>query len=206
MLKTRSLMAVVTIFALALTLGGSVDAEARQGWGGWGGKGKGKKKGHGYALKCSRKLFRMPPVVLQKKLGLDAKQLKKIVDVRNNYLKKKIDFKRDIAHQKLKLRFLMETDLPDVNAVLKIMRAKRAIKSKLKEEKIKAKLWAMAALTAEQRTKVRKMCRRGRWGGMWRRFHRRGGKGMGPGRGMGPRAEADMGGAAGTPVSYDMDE
>lgn len=200
LLKTRSLVAWAAVFAFALTLSVSADAEARQGWGG-----KGKKKGHGYALRCSKKLFHMPPVVLQKRLGLDAKQLKKIVDVRNNYLKKKIDFKRDIAHQKLKLRFLMETDLPDVNSVLKIMRAKRAIKSKLKEEKIKAKLWAMAALTVEQRTKLRKMCR---WGkrGMWRRFHR-GGKGkgmMGKGRGMGPRADA--GGAAGTAVSYDSED
>lgn len=82
----------------------------------------------------------------------------------------------------------MDQDLPKVDSVLKIHRKIRALKAKIKEEKIKAKLWALGVLTKEQRNKLRKSCGPRGPKGRFMKRGKRGGRGMGRGPGgPGPR-------------------
>lgn len=206
----RSLTLMTALFAFGLTLTATNDAEARR-WGKQWKRGHKRGKGHGmhrgFALRCSRKLFHMPPTMLKEKMGLNDGQVAKILKYRNNMLFKKAAAKGKLATLKVKMRIEMEKDLPNLDTVLKLMRQLRNVRGTKWEEKIKAKIWAMKVLTAEQRKKLRASCG---WRGhkrMWRRWRhhrgpgkwRRGGPGM---RGPGAKTSSyDVDAASSDPVA-----
>ena len=181
---------ITTSLVAAAVLAISGPAEARR-WGGGPGHGPGPGPGmRGGGMSgvghCGRMLMRVPPQELKAKLKLDDKQLARATALRDNLANKQIDLRAKLAKNKLKLRKLMEADLPDQHKVLAEMRRMRGTRGVLTEESVKAYLRFLAVLTAEQRKQVREMCsHRGRgFGKHWR--HDRRGRGGGHGRGGGP--------------------
>lgn len=135
----------------------------------------------GFALRCTHKLFHSPASHLKEKLGLSDAQITKIQKYRNNLWFKRAATKSKVATLRVKVRLEMEKDLPAVKTVLELVRQMRQHRGTVMEEKLKAKLWSIAVLTAEQRKKLRGTCGPGT-----HRMGRRGPRGPGV-RGPGPR-------------------
>ena len=167
-----ALLALGAIFFLASV------AEAQHGR--WGKKGRMGRRG-------ACKLMKAHPEMLKAKLGLDDAQIKKIQKIWYNKASKAIKLRAEVQQLRLKMRMLMQTDLPDENKVLTLHRKIRSIRGKMAEEKIKAKFKVLRTLTKEQRTKYRAMCPKGMGHGKWRRMGRGGRGGWGQGKGMGRR-------------------
>jgi hypothetical protein len=198
----RSLTLLTALAAFGLTLTATDTAEARWGkrWKRGQKHGKRHHKHRGYALRCSWKLFHMPPQLLKDRMGLNDGQVAKILKYRNNMLFKKAAAKGKLATLKVKMRLEMEKDLPNLNTVLQLMRQMRSARGVKWEEKVKAKIWAMKVLSAEQRKQLRASCGRGKHHRKWRRWRHRRGPGKwrrgGPGMRHGPGAKKS---------SYDAD-
>ena len=162
--------------------------------GGWG---KGARKGPMMRhLRCVRKLFHAPSFVLKDKLGLNLQQIAKIEKIRDNFAEKRISSKAELARTQLKVRKLLQQDLPQEAQVLQVLRKARTIRGTLKEEKVKAALWMLGTLTPEQRASLRKDCYRRHQMGRFGRGpgHGRGWGGPGHGRGFGPGGFGQGGG------------
>ncbi len=154
----------------------------------WGKKGRGR-RGHRGACK----LMKAHPDMLKAKLGLNDAQIKKIQKIWYNKASKGIKARAEVQQLRLKMRMLMQTDLPDEAKVLAIHRKIRNLRGKMAEEKIKAKFKVLRTLTKDQRTKYRAMCPRGmgHGHGKWKR----GGRGGWHGKGrMGRRHRGGWGG------------
>lgn len=188
---------IITSLIAGAVLALSGTAEARR-WGGGPGHGHGPGmwgERMGGLRHCGKMLMHMPPEELKAKLKLDDKQLARAEALRDNLANKHIDLKAKLAKDALKLRKLMEADLPDQGKVLAQMRRMRSTRGVLAEEKVKAYLGFLSLLNAEQRKQVRELCHRpGRGFGKGWGPGRRGGHG---GRGWGPGGPGGPGGGPG---------
>ena len=169
----------VALFALGAIFFLASVAEAQPGH--WGKKGRRGRRG------C--KLMKAHPDVLKAKLGLNDTQIKKIQKIGYNKATKAIKTRAEVQLLRLKMRQLMQADMPDENKVLALHRKMRSLRGKMAEEKIKSKFKVLRTLTKEQRAKYRAMCPRGMGHGKWRRGMRggRGGRGGYGKGGMGHR-------------------
>lgn len=109
------------------------------------------------------------PDMLKAKLGLSDTQIQTIQKTWYNMASKKIKTRAAVQQLRLKMRMMMQADMPDENKVLALHRKIRALRGKMAEEKIKAKFKVMRTLTKQQRTKYRAMCPRGMGHGKWGR-------------------------------------
>ncbi len=206
------LFGAVGIFALLF----ATTVEARPwGGGGRGGRGRGQGMGRhhrgmglggmgmrrggmglrgGRALRCTQRLFHQDPAVLQTQLGVSPAQIKKIHGYRNNLWLKTAKARGKMATLGAKMRIAMDEDVPNEGKVLGLMRQLRSVRGTIIEEHLKAGLWALKTLTAQQRATLRQNCNRrnrrglrgrGGRGGRGNRGNRGGRGGRGMGRGMG---------------------
>ena len=135
------------------------------------------------------KLMKAHPEMLKAKLGINDAQVQKIQKIWYNKASKGIKARAEVQQLRLKMRMLMQADLPNEAKVLALHRKIRTIRGRMAEEKIKGKLSVMRILTKEQRAKFRKICGHGMGHGKWGRGgHGKGGRGGKGGKGrMGRR-------------------
>jgi len=195
--KTKSKLSFLAVAAFATTtmVAGSAFAFGGPWGGGHGRRGKGRHHRGMKGLRCAKMLMHAPPDRLKEKLKLSDAQISKLEPLRMNFLTKKIKGKAEVQLNRLKMRRLMQADLPDQNKVLKLMRKQRNIRGRIHEEGLKAYISALKIMSAEQRKDFRVKCRKMGKGRHFKRFGRGGfgrgkfgpGGGFGRGRGHGPR-------------------
>lgn len=127
-----------------------------------------------------RKLLRAHPDVLKAKFGFTDAQIKKIHAIQDNFASKRIAHGARAMQLKIKLRRMMQQDTPNEARVLALHRQIRALRGKIAEEGIKARIRTMGSMTKQQRTQFRQKCgKHGKRG--WQGKRGRGGRGWGRG-------------------------
>lgn len=130
-----------------------------------GGRWKGKRgKKH-----CAKMLMVAPSKVLKKRVGLNDTQITTLKTLRTDFKKQMIPLKAKIKLIRVDMKNLLDTENVDQQKVLALVEQINTLKGQLKILKVKTKLQIRALLTAEQREKLHKSCRKrmrrfGRWG------------------------------------------
>ncbi len=139
------------------------------------GRGMGMRGGMGGGMglagvgRCGAVLLHAPSDVLKARLGLSDAQVARLQPIRTNFASKRINLQAQAQQAALQLRSYLDTaDLPDQKKVLDLSRKVHNLHWQMHEERVKAQIQIMQALSKDQRGKLRAECAT-----------------MGPGKGMG---------------------
>jgi Spy/CpxP family protein refolding chaperone len=180
---------VLTAIAGLLSFSPAVQAQPGprgKGYGQGAGPGAGKGWRRGGRGGCRGMMFAHPDV-LKERFKLTDNQARRVQNIRDNMLSKRITHSAQAKQYGLKLHSAMQADRPNEARVLALHRKMRAERGKAAEEGIKARIKIINLLTPEQRKQIRSSCAAGKgWGQGWGKgrgwAHRGGGRGFRGGR------------------------
>ncbi len=126
---------------------------------------------------CMGMLMRAPSRMLKKRAGLNDSQITKLKTLRTSFKKQMIPLRAKIKLLRVDMKDLLDNPNVDQAKVVALVQKIHTLKGQAKVLRVKTMLSLRGMLTAEQRSKLRKKCRRMRRFRRNRRFRRYGMRG-----------------------------